>query len=92
MVGAALHCSRASALTSAHHPPEPFPDRTGKVSLGASSPIRHVVSHRLQSAVTGRSSDERDRGAPVDSRHSPMLARSSRSTIDNLWWPVSIAV
>src|SRR5262249_12848279 len=34
-------------------PPAPFPDRAGKVSLGASSPIRYVVSHRLQSADIG---------------------------------------
>ena len=32
------------------HPTSAFPDRAGKVSLGASSPIRRVVSHRLQSA------------------------------------------
>jgi hypothetical protein len=51
---------------SPYHPTEPFPNRAGKVSLGASSPIRRVVSHRLQSAVTGRSSDERNqRGWPI---------------------------
>ena len=43
------------------------------VGFGASSPIRRVVSHRLQSADNDRSSDERNRGGPADRGHSLTL-------------------
>jgi hypothetical protein len=55
-------------------PTEPFPDRAGKVSLGASSPIRRVVSRRLQS-VRGR--DVRHRMPPAQIRTSGFPASGS---------------
>ena len=42
---------------TASHPTGPLPDNPMRVGFGASSPIRRVVSHRLQSAASGRSRD-----------------------------------
>jgi len=52
--------------------------------------MRRVVSHRLQSAGTGRSLGERNRRDRFDQRSfadTPLIV-----PIGNLWWPVSITV
>jgi hypothetical protein len=65
----------------------PFSPRAAKDSYGASSPIRRVVSHRLQSAERGHSWDpERARGIdPKAVAARSAAGESYRYGVPSLW-------
>jgi hypothetical protein len=71
----------ASRRRTAYHPTAPFPDRTGKVSFGATLAVSRRLGHRQLRAESGRSPD-RSRPARFDPQRSFRFWRRLRQFLD----------